>query len=128
MELPVVATRIPGCVDGVQDGVTGVLVPPRDAKALGDALRAYLSDAILRSSHGTAGRIRALRDFREADITEAMFQGIGTYCMIKVYPSPFPKPFRSSQILRTMEDWRRLVNLVACGALGPLRLNSLHNY
>ncbi len=74
MELPVVATRISGCVDGVQDGVTGVLVPPRDAMALADALRAYLGDADLRSSHGTAGRIRVLRDFREATITEAMFQ------------------------------------------------------
>ena len=79
MELPVVATRIPGCVDGVQDGVTGVLVLPHDAKALADALRAYFSDATLRSSHGIAGRIRVLREFREKAITEAMFE---EYCRL----------------------------------------------
>ena len=39
MELPVVATSIPGCVDSVQDGVTGTLVPARDAEALTKALR-----------------------------------------------------------------------------------------
>ena len=27
MELPVVATEVPGCVDAVQDSVTGTLVP-----------------------------------------------------------------------------------------------------
>ncbi|MER3422062.1 MAG: glycosyltransferase family 1 protein, partial [Nitrospiraceae bacterium] len=34
MELAVVATRIPGCLDAVQDGVTGTLVPPYDSEAL----------------------------------------------------------------------------------------------
>ena len=42
MGLPVVATRVPGCVDAVQDGVTGTLVPARDAEALADALERYL--------------------------------------------------------------------------------------
>jgi glycosyltransferase involved in cell wall biosynthesis len=33
-----VATRIPGCVDLIEDGVTGLLVPPRDARALAQAI------------------------------------------------------------------------------------------
>ena len=30
MPLPIVATRVPGCVDAVVDGATGLLVPARD--------------------------------------------------------------------------------------------------
>jgi glycosyltransferase involved in cell wall biosynthesis len=72
MELPVVATRIPGCVDAVEDNVTGLLVPDHDAQALAEAIRRYVSDPSLRRQHGEAGRVRALRDFRPEAIWEAM--------------------------------------------------------
>src|SRR5690606_1224468 len=39
MELAVVATRIPGCVDAVVDGCTGTLVPPRDSCTRAGRLR-----------------------------------------------------------------------------------------
>lgn len=42
MEVPVVASRVPGCTEAVADGVTGTLVPARDAGALAEALRRYL--------------------------------------------------------------------------------------
>lgn len=43
--LPVVATRIPGVTDTiVEDGVTGLLVPPRDSGALARALERVLAD------------------------------------------------------------------------------------
>lgn len=74
MELPVVGTRVPGCVDAIEDGVTGTLVPPQDAVALADAIRAYAQDPELRRRHGQAGRERVLRDFRPQDIWEATFQ------------------------------------------------------
>ena len=60
MELPTVATRIPGCVDAVCDGETGTLIPARDAVALAEALRAYLhdgefaADMVLPAAHGAA--------------------------------------------------------------------------
>ena len=73
MELPVVATRIPGCVDAVQDGITGTLVPPYDAEALAAAVRRYLDDPDLRRIHGQAGRARVLRDFNPRDIWEATY-------------------------------------------------------
>jgi glycosyltransferase involved in cell wall biosynthesis len=41
MQLPIVATRIPGCIDAVQDGVTGTLVPPRNAEALVEATQIF---------------------------------------------------------------------------------------
>jgi len=73
MELPVVATRIPGCVDAVQDGVTGTLVPVRDAAALANAMRMYLRDPELRRRHGQAGRERVLSQFRQEALWEALF-------------------------------------------------------
>jgi len=74
MELPVVGTRISGVVEAVQDGVTGTLVPPRDAQALARAIRMYLNDPELRRRHGCAGRDRALRDFNPETLCEEMYQ------------------------------------------------------
>jgi glycosyltransferase involved in cell wall biosynthesis len=74
MELPVVATRIPGCVDAVQDGVTGTLVAVCDAAALAQAMRVYLRDPELRRSHGQAGRRRVLREFDQHALWEAIYR------------------------------------------------------
>ena len=74
MEVPVVATRIPGCVDAVVDGVTGVLVPPRDAGVLAHAVAAYLIDPELRRRHGRAARLRILEDFRPEVIWQELHE------------------------------------------------------
>jgi glycosyltransferase involved in cell wall biosynthesis len=74
MALPVVATRIPGCVEAVQDGVTGTLAPVRDASALAGAMRAYIQDPELRVRHGQAGRERVLRDFRPEAMSAALYE------------------------------------------------------
>lgn len=73
MELPVVGTAITGVRDAVADGRTGLLVPPRDAAALADAIERLLSDAALRARMGRAGRERAVHDFRPEAIWEGMF-------------------------------------------------------
>jgi glycosyltransferase involved in cell wall biosynthesis len=67
-----VATRIPGCIDAVQDGVTGALVPAGDASALARALESYITDAARARDHGAAGRERIRRDFRQEVIWEAL--------------------------------------------------------
>lgn len=73
MELPVVATRIPGCIEAVVDGVTGTLVPVHDAGELTEAIRKYLECPELRRRHGRAGRERVLRDFRPEDIWREIY-------------------------------------------------------
>jgi glycosyltransferase involved in cell wall biosynthesis len=73
MGLPVVATRIPGCVDAVAAGETGLLVEPRDAAALAGAIEQYVTDANLRQRHGQAGRDRVLREFRQEAIWAALY-------------------------------------------------------
>lgn len=72
MKIPVVATDVPGCIDAVEGGVTGTLVPPRDAGALHDAIARYLGEPALRQAHGEAGRERVLQHFRQEDIWQAI--------------------------------------------------------
>ena len=57
--LPVAATRVSGHVDVVEDGVTGVLVPPDDPAALGGAMDALVANPARREVMGQAGRRRA---------------------------------------------------------------------
>lgn len=73
MGLPVVATRVPGCVDAVEDGKTGMLVPPRDVEALAEAIRRYVEDPTVRRRHGEAGRLRVLAEFSQERIWEALY-------------------------------------------------------
>jgi glycosyltransferase involved in cell wall biosynthesis len=72
MELPVVATMACGCVDAVEDGITGTLVAPRDTGALVRAVRTYLADPALRARHGAAARRRALERFSPAALWAAL--------------------------------------------------------
>lgn len=72
MAVPVVATRIPGCVDSVADGETGTLVPAGDATSLADAVDRYLEDPGLRRQHGEAGRRRVLEQFRQERIWQEL--------------------------------------------------------
>lgn len=72
MALPVVATRIPGCVDAVVPGVTGTLVPPGEGVALAEALERYLSDRGLAVQHGQAARRRILEEFEPPRIWAAL--------------------------------------------------------
>ena len=54
--VPVVATRVGGVPEAVQDGITGVLVAPRDPAALATALLALLADPARARRLGEAGR------------------------------------------------------------------------
>jgi glycosyltransferase involved in cell wall biosynthesis len=58
---PVVASDLPALAELVQDGVTGLLVPPGDDAALADALAGLMTDPGRRQRLGEAGRAWALR-------------------------------------------------------------------
>jgi glycosyltransferase involved in cell wall biosynthesis len=53
---PLIATDVPGCRDIVIDGVNGILVPPKNSKALSVAIERLLFDEKLRSAFGEASR------------------------------------------------------------------------
>jgi sugar transferase (PEP-CTERM/EpsH1 system associated) len=61
--LPVVATRVGGNGELVENGVTGALVPPGDPEALAEILARYIDQKGLRGDQGRAGRARAEREF-----------------------------------------------------------------
>lgn len=63
MTVPVIASRVTGCVDAVSDGTTGMLVDARDKNELAAALQRYAEDGAVRREHGDNGRSRALKDF-----------------------------------------------------------------
>ena len=60
---PVVATRAGGLPEAVEDGRTGLLVAPRDERALAAAVLRLLDDGPLRDRLGQAGRASVERDF-----------------------------------------------------------------
>ena len=57
-----VTTDAPGCREVVADGIDGLLVPVRDAKALATAIARLHEDPELRSRLGRAARERVLRE------------------------------------------------------------------
>lgn len=97
MTLPVVATRVPGCVDAVEDGVTGTLVPPADSDALAEAVAGYLADEALRSKHGAAGRERVLRDFKPETIWKATFREYVRLLQSRNQPLPSSETHQAQQ-------------------------------
>ncbi len=60
-----VTTDVPGCRDAVRDGLTGLLVPVRDAVSLADALHLLIADPERRARMGEAGRRWAEEKFSQ---------------------------------------------------------------
>jgi glycosyltransferase involved in cell wall biosynthesis len=60
---PVVATRVGGLPDAIEDGVTGRLVPERDARALVDAIGSLLANPKRARSMGDLARAAVIRQF-----------------------------------------------------------------
>jgi D-inositol-3-phosphate glycosyltransferase len=57
--VPIVGTVVGGLTDTVVDGLTGDLVPARDPRALGGALRRLVNDKVRRFAYATAALDRA---------------------------------------------------------------------
>jgi glycosyltransferase involved in cell wall biosynthesis len=71
---PVIATAHGGSPEILEDGDSGVLIPPRDAYALAGAIRRLLSDAPLRERIAVAGQHRAHEVFSSERSQERLNQ------------------------------------------------------
>jgi len=72
----VVTCNSPGCREPVIPEVTGLLVPPRDAVALADALERLIRDPALRQRMGAAGRAHCEAHFDLPRILELTYGAI----------------------------------------------------
>jgi glycosyltransferase involved in cell wall biosynthesis len=72
VERPVIASDAGGTREIVEEGITGLLVPPGQSDPLAKALRRLLDDPALRLSMGQRGRERAERRFTLLPTLEAL--------------------------------------------------------
>jgi glycosyltransferase involved in cell wall biosynthesis len=68
--VPVVATRVAAVAEVVDDGVTGLLVPPERPHAIAEAVLQLLSDETRRARMGAAGRKAAVERFDAERVTD----------------------------------------------------------
>jgi len=76
MERPVVGYASGALPELITDGAEGLLVPPRDTRALADALIALLRNPDRRAAMGARGRQRVIRDFsptRQAQAVTSLY-------------------------------------------------------
>jgi len=65
---PIVATDVPGCREIVRNGENGLLVLPRDTKALAGAIATLAQDRAMRVRMGARGREIVMREFSSQQV------------------------------------------------------------
>jgi glycosyltransferase involved in cell wall biosynthesis len=61
--LPMIVTDVGGNPEAVLDGLTGLVVPPRNVEAIGNAILRLANDPGLRARLGEEGRLRVRKEF-----------------------------------------------------------------
>jgi glycosyltransferase involved in cell wall biosynthesis len=74
MGKPLITTDTVGCREVVDDGVTGLLVPVKDAEALARAMMHLLHNPAMRAQMGKAGQTKMEREFDERIVVEKTLQ------------------------------------------------------
>lgn len=77
MARPVITTDAPGCRETVEDGVNGLLVPPRDADALAGAMERLILDRRRLEPMAKASRALAERKFDVHAVNRAILEAAG---------------------------------------------------
>ena len=80
--LPVIVSSVGGLPEIVQDGVTGIIVPPRDVEATAAAISRLIDDDRARGAMGAAGREFVLKNYEwseNAGRMERLYQSV-THC------------------------------------------------
>jgi D-inositol-3-phosphate glycosyltransferase len=92
---PFVGSAVGGITFTVEEGVTGLLVPPRDPDALAARLAQLLADPEMRRRLGRAGRRRVEREFtwaRVAERTAAVYESLIPTAVPIPVPAGLPVP------------------------------------
>ena len=78
--IPTIATGCVGTVDYISDGITGVLVPPGDARALRNAIASLMQNVDLRNKIGVAGREKSESEFSDVAAARSLSKIIDRLC------------------------------------------------
>jgi glycosyltransferase involved in cell wall biosynthesis len=70
----IIATNVPGCREIVHNGENGILVPPKDAEALADAIAKLANDRVLRETMGRKSREIAINSYSMEIIIARYFE------------------------------------------------------
>lgn len=77
MARPVITTDVPGCRQTVEDGVTGLLVPPFEPGALMRAMARFVEEPALIPQMGAAARRLAEEKFGADEVALSMLRALG---------------------------------------------------
>lgn len=83
MQVPTIGTNIYGLTDAVVNGKTGILVEPRNASQLADAIEKLIVDDVLRNKLGQQAKERAVNEFSSKKCDELLIQEYQTLLKIK---------------------------------------------
>ena len=129
--LPVVATRVGGNPELVDEGNTGMLVPNSDAVSMAIAIGSYLENGEKSSAHGKAGRARIESQFTMNTMVAGYLATydslLGRKSATKALTLPQTRegPFQNVPTQRIVENAKRLVRTYATRAImssGGMRL------
>ncbi|MFN0264911.1 glycosyltransferase family 4 protein [Tepidamorphus sp. 3E244] len=70
---PLIGSDVPGCRDIVRNAETGLLVPPRDVKALAEAMTILARNASVREMYGKKAAEVARNEFSQGEVTSRTF-------------------------------------------------------
>ena len=82
--IPAIGTNIHGLTDAIEDGLTGIIVPPRNPPQLARAMRALAENEALRTKLGAAALHRARQDFDSTLLQAALRKFYGRALGIEI--------------------------------------------
>ncbi|MCW4463446.1 sugar transferase [Sphingomonas sp. BT-65] len=109
---PIITTDMPGCRETVVPGENGLLIPPRDAPALAQAMAQLAADPALVRSMGAHSRQLAQQRFR---VDKVNAQLLGEMSLTGAPPVPHPR--RALSDYRLAERGLAMLTLVAAAPL-----------
>ena len=78
MARPLITSAIPGCMEAVEEGVSGLFCTPQDAESLYRAMKRFLAlPAQERSEMGRAGRRRMVVLFDKEKVVDVTVEALG---------------------------------------------------
>ncbi len=110
---PVVAARATGAVDAVVDGVTGLLVPVGDAKALAEALGELIAAPEVAVRMGKAGRERVEREFPTERLCRALAELYCTLLSAQGLPNPAQSDFENKRLPSRFSKTSRAIKRIS---------------